>query len=151
MKNIKSFLGYALAALCIPIILAGFIGGSFWSDKLVEITDVTIAPRYTGGNVVKTISHEKYDTLIHRTVFDGLFSERKDGFVQIDYSPLDSLPDNIEEKIDYDNDGKNDFKVSINTSDCTAEIEPYNERVISLEGCYKLKGAIAVRVLLKNN
>lgn len=149
MKSIKSSIGYFLAVLCIPIILAGFIGIDFWSNNLLKITNLTIAPRYTGGNVINTIPHTDYDTLIHRTVFDGLFSEKKKGFVQIDYTPLDSLPENIEEEIDYDNDGKSDFKVYLNTNNCTAEIESYSTNVVSLEGCYKLKDSIAFRVILK--
>lgn len=149
MKNIKSFLGYTWAALGIPIFLAGFIGMDFWSDKLIEVSKVTIAPKYTGGEVINTISHENYDTSIHRTVFDGLFSDRKNGFVQIDYSPLEFLPENIEEEIDYDNDGKPDLKVLVDTENCSAKIESYSEHVVSVEGCYKLQDAIAVRINLK--
>lgn len=149
MKNIKAFLGYTYAVLCIPILLAAFIGIGFWSSKLVEVTKVTINPRYTGGNVINTISHGDYNTLIHRTVFDGLFSDRKDGFVQINWSPLDSLPANITEEIDYDGDGKSDLKIALNTENCTAEIEPYNDQIVDLEGCYQLKDSIAVRVTLK--
>lgn len=149
MKKIKAFIGYTYAFLCIPIILAGFIGMDFWGSTMVSATGVTINPRLSGGNVVKTISHKEYNTLIHKSVFDGLFSERKDGFVQIDWTPLKSLPENIEEEIDYDGDGKNDFKIVIDTKKCSGEIKSYNSNVVSLEGCYKLKDAIAARIVLK--
>lgn len=150
MKKIKSFLGYTYAFICIPIILIGFIGMDFWGSTMVSASGVTINPRLNGGKVTNTISHNEYNTLIHKTVFDGLFSERKDGFVQIDWTPLKSLPENIEEEIDYDGDGKNDFKIVLDTKSCSGEIKAYNSNVVSLEGCYKLKDAIVARIVLKN-
>lgn len=150
MGKIKSYLGYTYAFICIPIILVGFIGMDFWGKAMVSATGVTINPRITGGKVINTISHNEYNTLIHRAVFDGLFSERKDGFVQIDWTPLNSLPENIQEEIDYDGDGENDFKIDLDTKNCTGKIEAYNSKVVSLEGCYKLKDAIAARIILKN-
>lgn len=149
MKKIKSFLGYTYAFLCVPIILLGFISMDFWGNSMVSLTGVTINPRLSGGEVVNTISHNEYNTLIHRAVFDGLLSERKDGFVQIDWTPLNSLPEKVEEEIDYDSDGKKDFKVVLDTKNCSGEIEAYDSKVVSLEGCYKLKDAIAVRIVLK--
>lgn len=149
MEKIKALLGYTYAFVYIPIILAGFIGMDFWGSKMVSAAGVTINPRYTGGKVINTISHNEYNTLIHRTVFDGLFSERKNGFVQIDWAPLNSLPENIEEEIDYDGDGINDFKIALDTKNCSGEIKAYNPKVVSLEGCYKLKDAVVARIVLK--
>lgn len=150
MKKIKSFLGYTYALICIPIILAGFIEMDFLGSTIVSATGVTINPRLSGGKVINTITHSEYNTLIHKSVFDGLFSERNDGFVQIDWTPLNSLPENIEEEIDYDGDGSNDFKIILDTKNCSGEIKAYNSYVMSLEGCYKLKNSIAARIFLKN-
>lgn len=150
MIKIKSFFCYTYAFICIPIILAGFIGMDFWGSTMVSKAGVTINPRLSGGKVINTISHNEYNTLIHKTVFDGLFSERKDGFVQIDWTPLNSLPEIIQEEIDYDGDGKNDFKIVLDTKNCSGEIKAYNSNVVSLEGCYKLKDAIVARIVLKN-
>ena len=150
MKKIKSFLGYTYALICIPIILAGFIEMDFLGSTIVSATGVTINPRLSGGKVINTITHSEYNTLIHKSVFDGLFSERNDGFVQIDWTPLNSLPENIEEEIDYDGDGKNDFKIILDTKNCSGNIEAYNSNVVSLDGCYKLKDSIAARIVLNN-
>lgn len=117
---------------------------------MVSAAGVAINPRLSGGKVINTISHNEYNTLIHKIVFDGLFSERKEVFVQIDWTPLNSLPENIEEEIDYDGDGKNDFKIVLDTKNCSGKIEAYNSNVVSLDGCYKLKDAIVVRIILKN-
>jgi hypothetical protein len=111
-----------------------------------------VTPIYTGGEVTQTIQHEGYETLIYQPVFDGLVCERKNGFIQIGWKPTqDRLPELINETVDFDRDGKNDFRIDLNTSTNTGRLEGYNPCVVSLGNILVLKNQRVVRVSLKNN
>ena len=69
----------------------------------------------------------------------------------MDWAPLSRLPGLIEEDIDFDGDGQKDFLVELDTQAGSAVITPYSQRVINLEGCYKIKEARTIRVLLKRS
>ncbi|MEW6182898.1 MAG: hypothetical protein AB1500_06935 [Bacillota bacterium] len=149
MLRLKKVLGYAVATLAVPLIMATFIGMDTWTHGLVSVTGITVSPWFTGGEVIRTIEHGRYRTTLHRPVFDGLLGERKQGFVQVDWSPPEALPEYVCEDVDYDGDGFRDFSVKINTRTCAATLMPCGPTVISLEGSYRLKDALAVRVLLR--
>jgi len=148
MKWVKKTLGYTAALLMIPLALATLMGMGFWSRELVAVTGLSVTPWYTGGEVVRTISHGSYETRIHRPVFDGLLWESRQGFVQIDWTAAQPLPARFEEDIDYDGDGSADFRVELSTEG--TRLNALNPRVLSLEGTYNLKNGRAVRVLLEN-
>lgn len=150
MKWVKKTIGYTVAFLMVPLVLATLMGMGFWSQKLVAVTGLSVTPWYTGGEVVRTISHGPYETRIHRPVFDGLLWDSKRGFVQVDWTAAQPLPARLEEDIDYDGDGTADFRVELSTEDNSARLVPVNPRVLSLEGTYSLKHGRAVRVLLEN-
>lgn len=148
MKKVLSILGYTWAVLCIFIVLATFFKNAYFGPALAAITGVKISPWYTGGEVKASVDHDGYRTLIHRPVFDGLFSDRKDGFVQIDWESAGALPPKVAEEIDYDGDGTADFLVRLDTISGAATLAPYNASVISVEGVYRLKKGWAMRVEL---
>lgn len=146
----RSILGYTLAVLAIPIVLATFLGNNYFSHKLVDATGIKLSPWDTGGKVVRIIDHGQYHTLLHRPVFDGLIGEKPEGFIQIDWEPKNSLPALITEDIDYDQDGDTDFRIIYEPAANKTILQAYNSRVLSLEGSYKLKDKCAVRVDLRN-
>ena len=148
MKRILSILGYTWAVFCIFIVLATFFKMTYFGPALASITGVKVSPWYSGGEVKTSIDHDGYRTLIHRPVFDGLFSDRKEGFIQIKWEPIRTLPPIIAEEVDYDGDGKADFLVRLDTARGVATLVPYNGSVISVEGVYPLKIGWAVRVIL---
>lgn len=76
------------------------------------------SPRFTGGEVARSIDHGSYRTVLHRPVFDGLVGERADGFVQIDWVPVEkqSLPSAIVEDLDINGDGSSEVSVRIDTA-----------------------------------
>ncbi|MDY6877388.1 MAG: hypothetical protein SWK90_14450 [Chloroflexota bacterium] len=150
MSKVKTVLGYIVASLSIPIILATFMGMPFWSKLLVSTTGVTISPWFTGGEVARTVDHDTYRTDIHRPVFDALIGERKQGFVQVDWAPLESLPARIDEEVDVDGDGQADFRVEWDTASDQATLRPYASWVLGLERTYRLEDSLAVRVNLRN-
>lgn len=151
MKYIGTIFRYLWALLAFPIVLATFTGNSFWAEKLVAIAGLEISPWDTGGEIVQRIDQGNYQTLVHRPVFDGLICERKNGFVQVDWKATgEVLPAIINDEIDYDCDGTNDFQIRLDTEKNKADLVELSPDVIELERVYKLEDGRAVRVLLKN-
>ncbi len=148
--RLQTFLGYTAAVLMLIVAVGTFLGMNSFSHKLVSSTGLQISPWFSGGKIVRTIDHGAYKTLQHRAVFDALIGQRAEGFVQIDFSPPAALPDKINEKIDFDLDGKIDFYLEYDVANNTAVITAYNPRVTELAGCYVLKERRAVRVHLRN-
>ena len=60
------------------------------------------------------------------------------------------LPAIINDEIDYDCDGTNDFQIRLDTEKNKADLVELSPDVIELERVYKLEDGRAVRVLLKN-
>ena len=60
--------------------------------RLASATGITVSPRFSGGEVIRSVDHGTYKTVIHRPVFDGLIGERRDGFIQIEWHPVTALP-----------------------------------------------------------
>ncbi len=117
-KNI----GYIWAALATPAVILVMMYGENLSRALVAATGLTISPRFSGGEITRTVDHGRYRTSIRRPVFDGLTGDRKDGFIQLDWEPAASLPGILREELDiYGNAEK--FLVILNTGDGTARCE----------------------------
>lgn len=151
MKRISSKLRYFWALLAFPIVLATFIGNGYWAEKLITLTGLQISPWNTGGEIIQTIDHDHYQTIIHRPVFDGLISERRKGFVQVNWKAVGGiLPEMIAEEIDYEHDGIKDFRIQLDTGRNKAEINALSSQIIGIEGVYNLDNERAVRVLLRN-
>ncbi|MBP2645116.1 MAG: hypothetical protein H6Q75_556 [Firmicutes bacterium] len=149
MCLVRRMLSYTVALFMIVVALATLMGGNFFAAKLANTTGIKVSPWYTGGEVVKVIDHGGYRTLIHRPVFDALFGQTQEGFVQIDWQPLAALPETMEEDIDCFNSGNAACHIRLDTKTPTAQVTVYNPQVIGLEKSYKLKDGLAVRVLLR--
>lgn len=147
--RLRAFFGYSTAALMLIIALSTFLGMKFFSHKLIDVTGLKISPWFTGGEIVRTIDHGSYQTLQHRAVFDALIGQRSEGFVQLDFSPLKSLPEIISEDIDFDLDGNMDFRVEYNVPTNTAKFTALSPRAVSVAGCYVLKERRSVRINLR--
>lgn len=150
MRVIRAFFAYVIAAGCIVIVLATFIGMNAWSQGLVAATGLKVSPWFTGGEVAFTVQHEGYRMEVHRAVFDGLLAERRKGFVQINWVKGSRLPEKIEEEIDYDRDGTMDFTVSYDSRSDTAELASPGSNVLGVDNTYQLDNGYAIRVKLKN-
>lgn len=151
MKYLTSITGYLWALLTLPIILTIFVMNGFLAEKFITITGLKISPWLTGGEVIRTIEHDRYQTLLHQPVFKGLVTERRKGFVQVDWRAVEGvLPEIINDEIDYDRDGTLDFQIQLNTVRNKAEIKALSSYVTGIGGFYNLENERAVRVLLKN-
>jgi hypothetical protein len=131
MKRLRTILGYLWATLTIPLIAVGMSSISFFEGQLGQL-GLHVSARWSGGEVVQTIEHDSYHTLIHRPVFDGLFWQNPEGFVQIDWRSDRELPARIDETVDFDRDGREDFQVQLDTRGNTAQLIRYDQRVLSL-------------------
>jgi hypothetical protein len=149
MKKLKSLLGYIWAAAAIIIALATFLGQNYFSRALAAATGITVNPRYSGGEIVKTVDHVNYKTAMHRPVFDALIGQTKEGFIQINWAPASGLPQVISEGFDYNSDGKEDFIVTLNTDTGKATLASSNPAVLGIDKSYHLKNGWAVRVKLE--
>ncbi len=149
MSKVKAILGYTLASLSVPVLLATFFGLASWMNLLVAGTGLTISPWYSGGPVARTIDHATYQTRIHQPVFQALLGERREGFVQIAWSPREAVPELIDEEVDYNGDGQADFRIQLEKQTRQASLMPYSPQVIGLQGVYCLKEAWAIRASLK--
>lgn len=152
MARFKKYLSYSWALMAVPIVLVTFMGINFWAEKLVAITGLEVSPRFTGGQVSYTVQHDQHLTLVHHPVFDGLIRERRGGFVQIKWKPNEVLlPMLIDEEIDFDTDGRNDFRIRLNTKTNEAELQAFSEEVVSLDEVLVLGNERIVRIALKRN
>ena len=150
-KYIKSTTGYMIAVFCIFIAFATFFGNAQFSRSLIKTTGLSISPWYTGGDVMRTIDHGDFQTNIHKPVFRGLFSDRKTGFVQIDWVEKTSLPIEIIEDIDIDNDTIIDARLEYNTKSNKAMVRAINPDVVKVEKIFKRKNGVTVRIRLKKH
>jgi hypothetical protein len=149
MSKIKGILGYIWAFPALFIVIAAFVGNNYLSEKLAAATGITVSPWFTGGEIVSTIDHGTYKTYIHRPVFDALIGERKEGFIQLNWEPLAGLPPVIRETIDYNDDNREDFLVTLDTITGDTTLAACNTTVLSIAKSYRLKKGWAVRVLLQ--
>lgn len=153
MAKLKSVLGYTVAALSMPILIAALAMWSVFDElpgQVASAAGLKTAANWTGGEVVQTLQHGTYQTEVHRPVFDALIGEHKKGFVQVAWRPADALPARIDEEIDADADGQADFRIELDTVTEQASLTPYSPNVIELQGVYDLDETLAIRVTLKN-
>lgn len=111
MKWPTSKLGYTaagmtvLAAVLVPFVLMGLFTKGF--TKL----GLHVDEMYSGGPTVRTIQAEGYTVTIHKAVYPHLLQTEKP-FVQLDWKPVNALPQHVSDAVDVDGDGKPDVRVS---------------------------------------
>jgi len=131
MKTTRMIFAYSWAVLGVPLILTTFMGMPTWARLLVDTTGLKVAPKFSGGEIVRTIEHDGYSTIIHEPSFDGLLRPCKQGFVQIDWKATSgSLPETIVESVDYNQDGSPDFSIKIRTQTNQFEFTTHNPAVL---------------------
>jgi len=150
MSALKKIPGYAWAIICFAVVPVLFMGHGYFTARLASATGVTVSPWYTGGEVLRTVDHGTYKTIIHRPVFDGLIGKREDGFIQVEWMPLAEIPPVINEKIDYNGDGREDFTFKLDTQAGTGTLTAHSPSVIAVTLLTKVKNGWLVRIQLQN-
>jgi len=127
MKKVKIIAGicWAFAGLILIVIL--FPGLNGFSSSVSKLPFMKLNPRFTGGDVSRQIITEKCTLDIRKPVFNGFLKESNSGFVQMDWRG--SVPEMIKDSIDYDNDGKKDFCISVNRIESKSGLEVFNSKV----------------------
>ena len=125
VKFLKPWLGCTWVVTAIVIAIAGFSNpGPFMNffNRRFQVTE-----NWRGGKINSVKFHEGYRTIVHQPVFEGLLTETGRGFVRIDWASENEcrLPDVIVETFDYNNDGKIDFKIRLNTFKNTVVFHSY--------------------------
>ncbi|HKM82109.1 MAG TPA: hypothetical protein VJY15_14235 [Candidatus Acidoferrum sp.] len=111
MKWPTSKLGYTaagmtvLAAVLVPFLLMGLFTKGF--TKL----GLHVDEMYSGGPTVRTIQEDGYTVTIHKAVYPHLLQTEKP-FVQLDWKPINALPQHVSDAVDIDGNGQPDVRVS---------------------------------------
>jgi hypothetical protein len=152
IERLKSGFGYTWSALCIVVVLATFLGLGFWERTLAKGTGIHVSPRFSGGEVRQIIDHDTYQTKLHRLVFDGLVSDRAEGFVQIDWVPRENqfLPAIVEEEFDIDGDGSIEIRVRVDMVAGKAELLRQVPWVLGVDQLIAADSERILRVQLRN-
>ena len=130
MGKLKSVIGYSWTAAAIIVFAAMVMLSQQPEAELNSFFVLRVSDRVSGGEVSGIIQHERYQTIIRKPVFEGIFADRKDGFVQVEWkADGGAIPDRIDETIDYNGDGKNDFTVRYDTKTGEVSLEKHNPEV----------------------
>jgi hypothetical protein len=126
MKKIKIIAGifWAFAGLILIIIMFPMLNNL--SGAVSRMPFMKINPRYTGGEVAYQLSENSCTLDVRKPVFNGFFGERKSGFVQLDWRG--TIPETINDTIDYDRDGRMDFFLSVDRKNQKTELHPLNSK-----------------------
>ncbi|MEI8191710.1 MAG: hypothetical protein WCI75_18505 [candidate division NC10 bacterium] len=149
MGRLKTLLGYAWAALAVPMLLLTFLGQEPLSRALVRATGLSISPRCSGGEVSRTVDQCGYNTHLRRAVFDGLLAARRRGFIQVEWDPVTALPRIIDEDIDAQGRGR--FRISLDTLTGKAELRDASPEVVGIDVVTPFKGGWMARIALKKS
>jgi len=149
MKKLKIIAGISWAFLGLIVIIVLFPGLNSLSGSVAKLPFMKINPNYTGGEVARRLISEKCTLDIREPVFDGLFGERRKGFVQLDWRG--DLSGIIEDTIDYDFDTITDFTISIDTKSSKTLLNPLNSKVDGLSISTPASHGWAVRVEIKKH
>lgn len=150
MKNIFTIPAFIWAFICVLIIPVSFIGSDYFAQQLSYLPFMKVNPKYTGGEIARIYEQDSMIITVNKPVFPSLFGSGSKGFVQVKFSGVKTLPVLINQKIDYDNDGKADFFLNINTLTSDVKFETLSENVSALYISSKVKDSWIVRVSIMN-
>jgi len=145
----KNRIGWIWAVLCALLAPALFFSFEKTPQILADITGMKISPIYSGGEIAQTIIAPGYKVFVHRPVFDGLFSERKDGFIQLDFEPNGQFPATIEQDFSYTKNGSHGFRLFLDTAKPEVKLTAHDDTVLAASEPTRTRKAIIVRIALK--
>jgi hypothetical protein len=159
--KLRPILGYTAAALTLLVaLLTPFLLMGLFS-KGVAALPLHVDEMYSGGPKVRAISMGAYTIDVHRPVYPHYLQSEKP-FVQLDWTPVSSLPQHVSDVVDVDGDGQPDIRVSFDVptdpkAPLSVNVESINPRYPAMSNVGKDKfsrlivrvdNAIVVRVPL---
>ena len=148
MKKVKLIAGICWAFLGLIVIIILFPGLNSMSLSVSRLPFMKLNPLYTGGEVARQLTAASCTLDIRKPVFNGFLKESSSGFVQLDWRG--TIPEVIKDSIDFDNDGLNDFCISIDRKEEKTELNPINKDVKEVLISTHTSYGWAVRIGLKN-
>jgi len=150
MKKLRTIPAYLWAIACVFLIPVTFIGNDGFAKQLAKLPFMKVNPIYSGGEIDRIVGDSSLKITIYKPVFEALIGESSTGFVQVKFEGDSLLPDKINSEIDFDNDGKTDFKLEIDTRNNQTQFEDFNQLVTGLSVSQKVKDYWIARIELKN-
>jgi hypothetical protein len=150
MKKIRIISVYTWAIICMILIPATFMGNAGFSALVAKLPFMKINPVYSGGSIDRSYEKQNLKITVNKPVFESIFGKSKDGFVQIRFSPQNSLPSIINDTIDFNHDGSTDFRLIIDTKSGKTFLKALNSNVLGLNVSSKVKNDWIVRVNVLN-
>ena len=127
MEKVKIIAGLTWAFLGLIMIIVLFPGLNILSGSVARLPFMKLNPRFSGGEIAYQVVNESCTLNIRKPVFDGFFSERERGFVQMDWRG--SVPEKINDSIDYNHDGTRDFVILVDRKNSKTELKSFNTKV----------------------
>jgi hypothetical protein len=146
MKKLRIIPAYIWASLCLILIPVTFIKNDVLAEKLAQLPFMKIHPKYSGGEERFAYIRNGLHISVCEPVYGGIRGKDSKGFVQVKFAGTNSMPEKINEAIDYDLNGQPDFRVSVNTADGITTIEKLDNRVQSIQVSAKVKDYWLIRV-----
>lgn len=128
--KLRATLGYTAAGLTVlAAVLAPFVLMGTFAQGVAAL-GLHVDEKFSGGPKVRTIDRGAYTIAIHRTVTPHML-QSETPFVQMDWSPVSTLPAHVSETVDVDGDGQPDVRVDFDVpADKKAalhvDVEPIN-------------------------
>ena len=144
MKKVKIIAGICWAFLGLILIIILFPGLNSFSSSAAKLPFMKINPNYTGGEVARQMISAGCTLDIRKPVFDGLLSERKKGFVQLDWRG--NLPEKLIDTIDYNFDGTPDFYIMVDRNQSKTDLKPISDKVKGIRISTRTSYGWAVRI-----
>jgi hypothetical protein len=150
MKKLFLFPAYTWAFICVFLMPITFIGNDYFAHKIIRLPFMKINPVYSGGDTVRSYKQDSIIITINKPVFESLIGKSPRGFVQVKFSGVKHLPAFICSTIDYDNDGKPDFSLNINTLNNDTKLKVFSKYVLELGVSSQVKDYWIVRIKVLN-
>jgi hypothetical protein len=147
MKKVKTVMGIIWACAGLILIVVLFPGLTGFSKALGSLPFMKINPRYSGGDIAFSQVMPSCTLVVRKPVFTGLWKERNNGFVQVDWRG--DIPAIISDTIDYNMDSSPDFAVRINTVEPGSELVPLSDHVENINVSTRVSYGWALRVNLR--
>jgi hypothetical protein len=148
MNKIKMTAGIIWALVCLFLMIVLFFGLRNFSTGMAKLPFMKLNPNASGGEIAMQIEAENCTLVVRKPVFDGLFGERKKGFVQIDWRG--NIPEIINDTIDYNMDNSPDFVIGINRLENKVNLVAMNPKVRNVAISTSTSWGWAARVNIYN-
>jgi hypothetical protein len=151
VKLLLAALGYVWALVLVLAVPMFFITYDYTSGLTAELPFMKIHPRYSGGEILHTFETNDAIWKQYRPVFDGLVSERADGFVQIRLIDKKKSQGPAPHAFDINGDTIPDFILSANLSkEVPIEITELGSNVGKISEWAYVEDGIIIRIALSN-